>query len=368
MEFVSSRNDLLRELALVQGVVERKSTIPVLAFALIENASDDYVRVRATDLEVSLETLCPAKTVRKGALLVPAKRLFEIIRIFPDADVTFSKQENDWVKITCEDVEFKLPAQDAQNFPRTPSVDGKMSAVDCLVMRSLIGKVVFAITQEESRYALGGADFRLDKDRLRMVATDGHRLAFVERTLDAHEGEAQQALIPKKALHELERLLVDSEGVVQFARDENHLFFKTGNRQLVSRTLSGKFPNYELVMPQENNIKTRVSKDRLIQAIRRVSLVSDEKSRSVRMSLAAGRLDLSAQSPEAGEARDSFVIEYGAEPMTIAFNASYLLDFLSAADGDLISIELKDEQSQALLRPVDVENVEYKYVVMPMRV
>lgn len=367
MEFVANRNDLLQDLALVQGVVERKNTIPVLAFALIENVSDDYVRIRATDLEVSLETLCSARTIRKGALLVPAKRLFEIVRTFPEADVTLSKQDNDWVKVTCQESEFKLPAQDATNFPQTPSVEGKRIGADSAVMRSLIGKVVFAITQEESRYALGGAELVIEKNRLKMVATDGHRLAYVERTVDSEGEEVQRALVPRKALHELDRLLTDSEGAVEFARDENHLFFKVGNREMVSRTLSGKFPNYELVMPKENNIKTRLSKERLIQAIRRVSLVSDEKSRLVKVTFSDGHLDLTAQSPEAGEARDSISIEYAAEPMTIAFNASYLLDFLSAADGETISFELKDEHSQALMRPVDVENMEYKYVVMPMR-
>lgn len=294
MEFSANKSELIKELNLTQGVVEKKTTIPILSNLLLE-CEGSGVRISATDLELGVRCNCPAKVKKEGAGTVPAKRLLEIVRSLPEAEIRFKVLENHWVQLICERSSFKLVGMAKDNFPVLPVVPKPLATVPATVLTALVQRTIFAISSEESRYTLNGALLLLKPDSVSMVATDGHRLALVERdtTVQGLSNELR-ALIPKKAMAELERLLADSdeETLVQFAKDESHIFFSVGERLLISRMLTGQFPNYEAVLPRENKRIVELDKDLVTAAVRRVALLADERSRAMRIQVDKDRLEV----------------------------------------------------------------------------
>jgi DNA polymerase-3 subunit beta len=372
MEFTIEKSDLLKELNLVQGVVEKKNTIPILSNLLIASAGPGRISIIGTDLDVSLRTGAVAEVRQDGAIVVSARKLFDIVRMLPEAPIHFHQESNEWVTIECDRSRFKVVGQAKEHFPAVPEWSGAQFRIPSEVLRTLIGRTIFAITQEESRYTLNGALFRMLGSDVRMVATDGHRLAYIEKKgidmgADSAANEEIKALIPKKTLAELMRLAAESDDLVEFAKDENHLFFKLGERVLISRMLSGKFPNYELVMPKDNDRSITVESGRFQSAIRRVALMADERSRAIKMILSQERLDITSQSSEIGEARETMQTDYTGPELTLGFNAQYLADFLGVVGESSVNFEFKDGQSQAQLRPAGTDEYDYRYVVMPMR-
>src|SRR2546425_213234 len=285
MELVVRKNDLLRELQLFQGIVERKNTIPILANVLME-AKGDEVRFLATDLEVGLRSQCAAAVAKGGALTLPAKKFYEIVKSLPETDIRIAE----------------------------------------------------------------------DKGGVKVAADRG-----------GGEDEVK-AILPKKTLGELSRLLQEGDADIQYERGENHLFFDVGGRLLISRMIDGQFPAYERVIPKGNDKKIEFERDRLTSAVKRVALLSNERSRAVKFQIENGRVDVTSSSPDLGEAKETLPIEFTGSPMQICFNAQYVLDFLSAVSTDVVSLELKDEVSQAVMKPVGAEGYDYTYVIMPMRV
>jgi DNA polymerase III subunit beta len=373
MEFSVNRDSLLRELNLTQGVVERKTTIPILANLLCE-AKGDQLTLTATDLELSIRTACAAKVKKEGAGTVPAKKLIELVRLLPDEEISFKLLENHWMQIVGDRRSYKLVGLSKENFPALPAFPSALARIPAAVIADAIRKTAFAISMEESRYTLNGALLVLKPESLVMVATDGHRLALVE-TEHKFQGVSNEVrvLVPKKAMAEIERLAAeeDDEADFEFAQDDSHLFFARGRRLLASRKLTGQFPNYEAVLPRDNNKAVVLDRNLLADTLRRVAQLADQRSRAVKFALAAEGVELSASSPDYGEAREAIEVGYKGEPLSIGFNAGYLLDFLSAAAEGPISIELKDEQSAGQLRPLGGEGEtsgRYRYVVMPMRI
>ena len=369
MQFSVSKNALLKELNLLQGIVEKKSTIPILSNVLIETANDSTISLVATDLDVSLQTECAAESARPGAIVLQARKLFEIVRNLPDAEINFSKEDNDWVRITCASSEFRIVGQAKEHFPSTPKADKVGVTIPAAAIHNLINRTVFAITQEESRYALNGSLLLFGEGRLQMVATDGHRLALAAADVDRVEGSSEQlkVIIPKKALIELAKLTAGSEEGLELSRDENHLYFEIQNRYLTSRMLAGQFPNYDLVLPKNNDKSISLNVDKITQAIRRAALMADERSHGVKVDLTNGKLSITSQSADVGEAKEVIPLDYTGENLSIGFNAQYVLDFLGVVGTDEVLFEFKDEQSPALLRPAGDGKSDYKYVVMPMR-
>ncbi len=371
MEFSINKSDLLQELDLTQSVVERKATIPILSNLLLE-VDDSSLQLSATDLELGVKCNCAAKVKTKGSGTVPAKRLLDIVRSLPEAEIKFKMLENHWIQVTCERSSFKLVGMAKDNFPLLPPVPKAQAAVPAGALIGLIQRTIFSISSEESRYTLNGGLLVLKPQNAMMVATDGHRLAVVERQLQVAElSNELRVLIPRKAMGELSRLLArgDEKDLVEFSRDESHLFFSCGGRVLMSRLLTGTFPNYEAVLPRENNRVVELDKDLLTSAVRRVALLADERTRAIRVNLDKDRLEIFSSSGEYGEAHESLDAGYSGEAMQIGFNYQYLLDFLSVrGDGGKVRLELKDEQSAGQLRPVDDESFKYRYVVMPMRI
>ncbi|MFQ5778334.1 MAG: DNA polymerase III subunit beta [Terriglobia bacterium] len=371
MELAVKKPDLLRELQLVQGVVERKTTIPILSNLLLE-VKGDALGVSATDLELSIKTQCPAKVKKEGAGTVPARRLFELVRTLPDAEIKMKSLENHWLDLRCERAHFKLVGMAKENYPALADFPHALLEIPAGVLQTLIAKTAFAISLEESRYTLNGALLLLKPDTVSMVATDGHRLAHVEaaQKQGGLKGEVR-VLVPKKAMNEVDRLLreVDEKARVEFARDDAHLFFKVGERLPISRLLTGQFPNYEAVLPRENTRVVVLDRDMAAGAIKRADLVADQRSHAIRIALNPEKVEISASSSEYGEAREELETPkaYSGEPLQIGFNATYLLDFFTAAAAGPVSFEFKDDQSAGELRPLAEEDLKYRYVVMPMR-
>jgi DNA polymerase III subunit beta len=370
MEYSVKKFDLLEELLLTQGVVERKTTIPILSNLLCE-AKGNRLTITATDLELSIRTSCEAKIKKDGAGTVPAKKLLELVRLLPDEEIRFKLLENHWVQLTCDRRSYKLVGMSKDNFPALPDFPHALVKIPAKLLAAVIAKTTFAISLEESRYTLNGALLVVKPGSLTMVATDGHRLAMVE-TDHKFEGLSTETrvLVPKKAMNEVQRLAAESgdDAVVEFAQDESHLFFQFGGRLLTCRKLTGQFPNYEAVLPRDVNKTVTIERNELQDALRRVSQLADQRSHAVKFMLAKEGLEISASSPEYGEAKEAIEKEYKGEPISIGFNAQYLLDFLAAAPDGPISFELKDEQSAGQLRPLGDESSRYRYVVMPMRI
>jgi DNA polymerase-3 subunit beta len=379
MEFSVGRARLLAELNLLQGVVERKNTIPILTNVLIEAVASSpgnegsKIKLLATDLDVSIETECAADVARAGSVVIQARKLFDIVRSLPDSDIAFVKEENEWVKITCGASRFRVVGQLKEHFPSIVKQTTPGMLLPAAALYKLIVRTIFAITQEESRYALSGALFLVAGNAVSMVTTDGHRLSFVTCGLDSQDGaEATpehdaRVIVPKKALTELQRLTMGSEDAIEFAKDENHLFFKIGYRQLTSRLLSGQFPNYEMVIPKNNDKKVAINVEKIAQAVRRAALMADDRSHGIKMEFDDGRLVITSQTADLGESKEEVAIDYKEAKLAVRFNALYVLDFLNVVDGDDITLELKDDQSAVLFKPAEQGNCEFKYVIMPMR-
>jgi DNA polymerase-3 subunit beta len=371
MEITVSKFELLQELSATQGVVERKTTIPILSNYLFE-ATSDRLSLTATDLDLSLRTSCSAKVKKEGSCTIPARKLHDYVKLLPDADINIKLLENHWVSIRCGRSHTKMVGMPRANFPSLPVFPtAGVVKIPAQVLRTMIARTGFAIANEESRYTLNAALMVLKPESITMVATDGHRLAHVERAGQRFEGISgeMKTLIPKKAMDEL-RSLVDASEVesIEFAKDESTLFFRIGPRLLTSRQLTGQFPNYEAVLPKDNNKSVALHGEELAAAISRVAQFADERSRAVRLKLENGELKLSASSTETGESEDSLEIDYNGEPLTIGFNAQYITEFLRIAGSGDVRLELKDPQSAGQLRPVETEDYKYRYIVMPMRI
>jgi DNA polymerase-3 subunit beta len=369
MEILVRRNDLVKELQLVQGIVERKNSIPILSNVLAE-ARTGELRISATDLDVSLRCGCAAQVVEEGAVTLGAKKLYEIVRSLPESDVSVKVEGDAWARIKCERVEIKMAGLPGEDFPSLPEArPGKAVDIPVAVLRALIQRTAFAITAEDARYYLAGALLVLDKDAAAMVATDGHRLAWAQRKAALKVAETTRVLVPRKAITELARLVEEmgGEAVVSFQQGDGHLIFAAGGRTLASKMVEAQFPAYEKVVGVTGDKKVAVGRELLQSAIRRVSLLSSERGRAVKMSLDEGRLEVSASSPELGEARESLPLEYAGDAVEIGFNAQYLLEFLAVVGTDEVALEVKDAESQGLLRPVGEDGGDYRYVVMPMR-
>jgi DNA polymerase-3 subunit beta len=370
MELVVRKNDLLRELQLFQGIVERKNTIPILANVLME-AKGDQVSFLATDLEVGLRSKCAAAVAKGGALTLPAKKFYEIVKSLPETDIRIAEDKGG-VKVAADRFDSRMQTLPREDFPTLPEGGATpTTSLSRASLKEMVAKTQFAITGEDTRYFLNGALFVLRPSEMSLVATDGHRLALVTTARDGKakkDGDEIRAILPKKTLGELSRLLTEGDGDITYERGENHLFFDVGGRLLISRMIDGQFPAYERVIPKGNDKHIEFERDRLTNAVKRVALLSNERSRAVKIQIDKGKVDVTSSSPDLGEAKETLPVEYTGSPVQICFNAQYMLDFLAAVSTDVVSLDLKDEVSQAVMKPVGAEGYDYTYVIMPMRV
>ncbi len=385
MELAISRDTLFRALQTIQGVVEnRSSAMPILQNVLVETEGNRNIRLLGTNLDISMRGVFEAEVEKAGKVTLNARKLFDIVRELPEAEVRFTEEDGQWIEMRCERSKFRFPGLPPTEFPALPeSKESKTHTISASVLSEMIRKTMFAISQDETRYTYNGVFMETESDILRLVATDGHRLAMIER---ANEGLILDGgvIVHKKALGELVKLLQGVEGDISvslthvssgqglsLSGDEasasltpNHIIFQMDNIALSARLIDGEFPKYRQVIPDNNEHSILMNRERLTQALRRVSLFTNE-TRMVKFEFSPGQLKLTTNGSEAGEAEE--IIESNAQTdITIGFNSRYCLDALSILDEEEISMELKDSLSPGVLSPKDSDG--YTYVVMPMRV
>ena len=369
MKFTVTRNSLLSELTLAQGVIEKKSTIPILSNILVE-AVGDHLDIIASDGDITICCGCPAAVAVEGAITISARRIFDIVRLLPEnSEIEFALLENGWLELRSGNSHYKIVAIPKDDFPAIPEAVPEITVIPGNLLERMIHRTMFAITQEESRYSLNGSLLVLQPDVVHMVATDGHRLAIVGKGMEIPGIEADvRALIPRKTLIEILKFVSGRDLMVEFGQSDKHLFFTAGNKRIISRVLAGQFPNYELVIPRENDKLIVVETKTFGDCIRRAAIMADEKLKSIKLSFSPGELEISAVNADAGESREIMPIEFEGEKLDIGFNSQYLLEFIGACGADSISIAIKDSETQGLLRPVGADDLEYRYVAMPMNV
>ncbi|HUP62313.1 MAG TPA: DNA polymerase III subunit beta [Thermoanaerobaculia bacterium] len=375
MELTVGKADLQKELQLCQGVVEKRSTIPILSNVLLK-AADGRLQIAATDLDVTILSSCGAKIITPGGVTIEAKRLFDVVRSLPDEDVHMALQENNSMLIESGTAKFRLLGLPAEDYPTLPTVNVEEGfTIPLDELKTMVAKVKFAITHEETRFQLNGALLKVQPNKMEMVATDGHRMALINFPSGITDSKGKKGsdltiLIPRKALDEILRLEGGEEGNVQFGVSENQLFFEAGDRRLLARMIDVNFPNYMEVISRDNDRHVMVDRERLLSTIKRISLVANERTRAVRFDFAPGKLTVSSTNPELGDARETVPIDYAGQPFFVGLNAAYVMDFLSATDTPSVSLDLKDENSQCIGKPASTGEdlpYDYLYVVMPMR-
>lgn len=371
MEFSVNKTDLVRELNLSQGVVEKRTTIPILSNVLIE-ASGDRIQLTATDLELGIRCSCPARVQKEGSGTAPVRKLLDYVRLLPDAEINVKFLENDWFSLNCGRSRTRIAGISRESFPELPQMPEALAEIPIGVLSAMIGRTIFAISAEESRFTLNGALLQLRTGGMLMVATDGHRLAHVDSGNTVSGVAANyRALLPRKAMGELLKLAQESgpEAVIRFAGDDNHLFFQIGERLLISRKLTGNFPDFDRVLPKDHRYCVNLQRDEVKAAIERVAQFADERSRAIRMQICPGEVKVFSSLSETGESEESIPAEYDGTSVEIGFNAQYLLDFMRAVNEDQVSFSFKDPHSAAEVRPAaGSDGYEYRYVVMPMRI
>jgi DNA polymerase-3 subunit beta len=375
MEFQVSVDELSKALYRAQGIVEKKSTMPILSSVLIEakkTPEGGRLKVSAYDLEVGVSGEHPAEVIKEGAVALQAKSLYEIIRSLPENVVVLKKGTNNRVEISSGTAEFKIVGQAAEEFPALPATEQtNFVPIEVTMLLDMIEKTQIAISTDETRYNLNGVFFEPHNDTTRMVATDGHRLCMVEKPLTGKFGLRKGVIIPRKGLMELRRLLLEETAVPgELGFSENSGVFRRQGLVMVMRLIDGQFPDYTQVIPSESDRAIVVPRARLLETLRRVSLIASDKAGAVRLDVTANQLRVSSQNPDLGEAKEDLVIEYAGQPIKIGFNARYILEALGVMDSEQVKIELSDELSPGVIRPVGDKSAVTAFVgvVMPMRI
>lgn len=371
MEMSIQAAELARALYRVQGIADRKSTMPILAHVLLDASAEQGLTVSATDLDVGLSGNYSAQVSESGSVAVHARQIYEIIKSLPAELIQFRKQDNNWVEIKSGASRFRLVGMAADEFPSLPThTQGKTFKVPASDLALMIDRTLFCVSTDDNRHNLSGIFCESpEPNLLRMVSTDGHRLAMSERKFDGEVAIGQGVIVPRKGFQELKRVLSDSTETiddVELGFTGNSGVLKAGNVTLSIRLVEGQFPDYSQVIPKHSSRNARINRPAFAEALRRVSLLSQSRAYGVKLTFSTGKLDLLAEDPDFGEAQETLDVDYDAEPLNIGFNARYILDVLSLTQEDGIQFELSDDLSPGVIRPV--ENGGFLAVVMPMRI
>ncbi|MGN7613193.1 DNA polymerase III subunit beta [Magnetococcales bacterium HHB-1] len=382
MEFEIEREPFLKVLARIQSVVERRNTMAILGNALLE-VDGEILTISATDLEVSLRTRCPARTMQGGMLTVSARKLYDIVKELSEDRIHIRQEPDERLTLTCGTARFTLMGLPGEDFPEIPSADDALKlTLDASTIAEMLSKTFFAISMDETRFNLNGVFLQVRPQEddpqsgeggkralplLRMVATDTHRLAMVDRDLPITDLESHEVIIPRKAVAEARKILDEGEDEgVELMLGENYIQFSQTNRVLISKLVSGRYPNYQRVIPSANDKILTAERKVLQSAVRRMAVLSNEKSRGVRFQLDRDRIKISTNNPEQEAAEEEVGATYDAASINIGFNARYLLDLLQVIEEDVIEFHLRDDSSPVLVRGTG--NLQNTFVLMPMRV
>ena len=366
MKFQIEKNIFLKTLQKIQGVVEKRNTMPILANILIK-AQQGKIEVMATDLEVSIKDLCDAAVTKQGSITINARKLFEIIKEAPEEKIDISTEDSGKITIKSGKVKFNIVGLPVEEFPSFPAYDeGKLFVVAADALKEMIEKTAFASSTDETRYNINGVFVEKDGTNIKMIATDGHRLAFIEKKIEWPALE-KGVILPRKGILELKRFLDDTrEGSFSLSFTANSMIVKRDSTILVIRLIDGEFPDYKQVIPKGNDRKVKLERGGFLSSLKRVSLLSLEKGRGVKFGLSKGKLELSSNNPDIGEAREEINVDYKNDELEIGFNATYMMEAVGVIGGDEVVLELKDRESPAMLKSANTDG--YVYVIMPMRI
>jgi DNA polymerase-3 subunit beta len=367
MKFTITREKLHEGLGAVAASVPSKTTLPVLANILVE-ASKDGLKLSGTDLDISVSTTIPASVDQEGATTLPARKLVEIVKELPNAAIRMTSSGEQRATIECGKSKFKLLGLSREEFPAFPSVkfEGgwKVAAKD---LQKLIGHVAFAASTEESRPILNGVLWELRADRMRMVATNGHRLARMDVPTSGQGGGQADLIIPPKALEQIRRLFGGDEEI-EIGKSDNHLGFRSTTTQVYTRLIEGPYPNYEQVIPRENDKSLTADKAALAAALRRMSIVASDQTHRIRMAFTNGACKMSVQTPDLGEAQEELAVAYEGDALEIGFNAAYMLEILKYMPTDEVRMTFKAPERAATCEPVGWDDpASFMTLVMPLR-
>jgi len=364
MHFKIDRTAFLNELNHLQGVAGAKQVIPILSHLLIETRLD-RITMRATDLDLTITTECEAFVREKGSICLPARKLMEIVKSLSHGEIEIKVNDLNQATITSNGSRFKLKGVEAEGFPEKKAFEGEFAEIPSDLFSRFIPRIIHAVGSDESRYALNGAKLEITGERIRMVATDGHRLALVEH--DGQFGEELDVIIAKKALAELAKLCAGFDGEMLIGKADNHIHFKLGKREVVSCLLSGQYPDYANVLPSDNHNRFTVGRDAIHPAVKRVALMADERQHSIKLEIGDCQMHVSSQTAELGEAGETIVIGYTGEKITAGFNAAYLNDFFNAVEENEILFEFKTGETQAQFSTTSANYDRCLAIVMPVR-
>jgi len=364
MQFTASKHQICQALAMVARVVEKRTTIPILANVLLR-ADGTSLHVTATDLNIAMSVRVEPRIEQPGAITLPAKLLLDFCNLLPDGDIKFSIGENSWASITAGRSRTRIAGMSAESFPEVPPTPDGTLEVPVAGLLALVARTRLAITTEESRFTLNGALFSRRNESLEMVATDGHRLAYAHVPLSGAGEGTTKFLIPMGAIKVLPGVTAGA-GTVKVSVDDNHIFFRSGGATLVARKLTGNFPDYERVLPKDAAHVVTVNRAEVAGAIARVAQFADERSHAVRLAFKDTGLEIFASSVESGESTDIVQANFTGEAIEIGFNASYISDFLQVVDAENVTMHLTDGKHAGEFRIAGSD--EYRYILMPMRI
>ena len=364
MEVALDRDQFLKGLQMVQNIVEPRQTLPILANVLLET-DGEAIRLTATDLEVGARVTIPARVASKGSITISARKLAEIVKELPATTLTLKVGDSATVSLRCAGVSYKLVGLAPDDFPPVvPASPASWLVLEAKALREMLTHTSFAVSHDETRYALNGVLFVLQQKEMRVVATDGHRLAIASRPLP-QAATPTTGIVPRKAVAEIQRVL-GSGDEIQIAITENQFVLQMPNFVMTARLIEGQFPNYEAVIPKGQPGKLALSRPALVAALRRVAVMAEERNKPVKLTLAPTTLKLSASSSDLGEAEEALTVDYAGDEVTIAFNSRYILDALSPMEDDAVQFEFKDALSPGVIK--SAANGDYRCVIMPMRI
>lgn len=366
MKVTVEKDELHKKLSDIQNIVEKKNTMPILSHFLL-TAEKGGQHITATDLETAFKEPITLTVADEGALCIPAKKLFEIVREM-DGEITLESTDSKWLKVKCGKSHFRLACLGPDEFPVWPAMpsDAEKLGLDSLVLLEMIDKTLYAAGESDTRYVLNGLLFNIKPDgSLIVVGTDGHRLALSKKEVGLNTKEEKRVIFSRKSLAELRRFLGGEAKPVKISIGKNHILFELDSIQFLTRLIEGTYPNYEQVIPASSEKTMLIDRDTLMKSLRRVSIMSKERSSAVKVDIGAQVMGISASNPDLGEAKDEFAVDYSGDPITLAFNAKYILDALGVMDAEKVVLKLNEPLSPTLL--MEDGRDDYKYVVMPMR-
>ena len=370
MQFHISKNTFLESLTKVQGIIEKRHTIPILANVLIEAKNNEIV-ITATDLEVGIKSSYPADVITEGKITVSAKKLFEIIKELPNKKINFLSKSNFWVEITCDKSIFNLVGLSPDEFPKFPDLSTDLVKIEPNIISEMIDKTIFSVSLDETKFNLTGIYIKSETDEINnkiiFVSTDGHRLSMIERNISTKLDDKfnNGFILPKKGINEIKKLIENIDDEVDIGITENNFSVSTEKTKLIMRMVDGDFPDYKRVIPEKTKNFATINRELFLNSLKRISVLSSEKSKGVKVNINNDCLTLYSSNPDIGDAKEELDSIYTGPEISIGFNAKYIIDILQSINKENIFLYLKDNISPGLIQPEDDEG--YLAVIMPMR-